>query len=110
MTQDGPTTPPRACNAPLPTAEALKLLEEHHQFPGPYTFKVIGAWEDQFVNAVKEAAVGVLEKASDCRLSTRPSSKGRYVSISLETQMRDSAQVLAMYAALRKVEGVVVLV
>lgn len=101
---------PSACNAPLPTAEALKLLEEHHQFPGPYTFKVIGAWEDEFVSAVKEAAVGVLEKASDCRLSTRPSSKGRYVSISLETQMQDSAQVLAMYAALKQVDGVVVLV
>lgn len=101
---------PSACRAPLPTAEALKLLEDHHQFPGPYTFKVIGRWEDEFVNAVKEAAMGVLEKASDCIFSTRPSSKGRYVSISLDTTMRDSAQVLDMYAALRQVEGVVVLV
>jgi putative lipoic acid-binding regulatory protein len=101
---------PSACRAPLPTAEALKLLEEHHQFPGPYTFKVIGLWEDEFVSAVKEAAATVLEKGDDCKLSTRPSSKGRYVSISLDTTMRDSAQVLAMYAALRQVEGVVVLV
>ncbi len=101
---------PSACRAPLPTAEALKLLEEHHQFPGPYTFKVIGLWEDEFVSAVKEAAEGVLEKPEDCKLSTRPSSKGRYVSISLDTNMRDSAQVLDMYTALRKVQGVVVLV
>lgn len=107
MTQD---RPPSACRAPLPTDEALKLLEEHHQFPGPFTFKVIGLWEDEFVSAVKEAAVGLLEQASDCRLSTRPSSKWRYVSISLEVQVRDSAQVLAMYAALRQVDGVVVLV
>ena len=107
MTQD---QMPSACRAPLPTVEALKLLEEHHQFPGPYTFKVIGLWEDKFVSAVKKAAVGVLEKAEDCKLSTRPSSKGRYVSISLDTIMRDSAQVLDMYAALRRVEGVVVLV
>jgi uncharacterized protein len=101
---------PSACSTPLPTAEALKLLDEHHQFPGPFTFKVIGLWEDEFVSAVKEAAAGVLEKASDCKVSTRPSSKGRYVSISLEARIRDSAQVLEMYAALRKVEGVVVLV
>jgi len=101
---------PSACNAPLPTAEALKLLEEHHQFPGPYTFKVIGPWEDGFVDAVKHAAVGVVQKASDCKLSTRPSSKGRYVSISLDVTMQDSAQVLAMYAALRQVDGVVILV
>lgn len=101
---------PSASSAPLPKAEALKLLEDHHQFPGPYTFKVIGLWEDEFVSAVKEAAAGVLEKAGDCKVSTRPSSKGRYVSISLDTTMRDSAHVLEMYAALREVEGVVVLV
>jgi putative lipoic acid-binding regulatory protein len=102
--------PPSACSAPLPTAEALKLLEEHHQFPGPYTFKVIGPWQDEFVNAVQQVAQGSLEKASDYILTTRPSSKGRYVSVSLEARVRDSAQVLDIYAALRQVEGVMVLV
>jgi putative lipoic acid-binding regulatory protein len=101
---------PCTCRSPLPTAEALKLLEEHHQFPGPYTFKVIGFAGEQFLAEVKAAAQGVLGADSDCVLSTRPSSGGRYVSISVDAIMRDSAQVLDMYAALRQVPGVVVLV
>ncbi len=107
MTQD---RMPSACRGPLLTADALKLLEEHHQFPGPYTFKVIGFAGEAFLAAVKEAAQGVLGSADDYELSTRPSSAGRYVSISLDADMRDSAQVLDMYTALKQVQGVVVLV
>lgn len=99
-----------SCHTPLPTGEALKLLEEHHQFPGPYTFKVIGYADEDFEREVRQTASGVLSPEAECQVSARLSSGGRYVSLSVEACMKDSAQVLAMYAALKKIEGVVMLV
>lgn len=40
----------------------------------------------------------------------RPSSAGRYLSVILEVLVADAQQVLAIYAALKQVQGVVVLV
>jgi putative lipoic acid-binding regulatory protein len=92
--------------------EALRLLEQHHQFPSQYMFKVIGFAGPQFMTAVQAAAesvLGVLENP-ERQLRCRPSSGGRYLSITLEVVVADAAQVLAIYGALKQVQGVVVLV
>jgi putative lipoic acid-binding regulatory protein len=91
--------------------EALKLLEEYHQFPCVYAFKAIGQDSPEFKDAVQEAAQGVLGALYwGSELMAKPSSKGKYISITVETEVKDAAQVLEVYAALKKVEGLVVLV
>lgn len=101
---------PGTCRPPLLSQEALALLEEHHCFPGEYTFKVIGFAGEEFTAAVQGAAARVLGPISPDQVRVRPSSGGRYVAVNLEVQVADSAQVLEVYAALRQVQGVVVLV
>lgn len=96
---------------PLLSQQALELLEKHHQFPGPYTFKVIGFGGEGFaedVAAAAETVLGPLDR--DACLRLRPSSGGKYLSVTLEVEPASAKQVLAIYAALRLVEGVVVLV
>lgn len=99
-------------SAPVLTQEALRLLERFHHFPGDYTFKVIGFGGEEFTAAVGQAAATVLGPPSQAerRLTSRPSRGGRYTAVTLETRVSDAQQVLAIYAALRQVQGVVVLI
>lgn len=87
------------------------MLEEHHCFPGPYTFKVIGFGHDEFAAEVRAAAEGVVGPLTDrFAVRTRPSSGGKYHAVTLEVEAGGADQVLGIYEALRAVEGVVMLV
>ena len=92
--------------------EALRLLERFHGFPGDYMFKVIGFGADEFTAAVRRAAETVLGplEGPERRLSSRPSRSGRYTAVTLEARVSGAQQVLDIYAALKQVRGVVVLV
>ncbi|MFH1035844.1 MAG: DUF493 domain-containing protein [Pseudomonadota bacterium] len=96
----------------LLSQEAMTLLEQHHQFPSEYMFKVIGFAGDDFLAAVRRAAESVLGPLDDPerQVRGRPSSGGRYLAVTLEVRVADAAQVLAVYTALKQVRGVAVLV
>ncbi len=96
----------------LLSQEALSLLEQHHQFPSEYMFKVIGFAGPDFLPAVRRAAESVLGRLEEPerQVRGRPSSGGRYLAVTLEVLVANAAQVLAIYAALKQVQGVVVLV
>lgn len=101
----------KCAGQPVLSAEALALLERHHCFPGPYMFKVIGFGAEGYVDDVRRAAESVLGPiGDDDQLRARASSGGKYVAVTLDVQVRDSHQVLAVYTALRGVAGVVSLV
>jgi hypothetical protein len=87
----------------------MELLEEHHQFPGEYMFKIIGFAGEGFGSEVSAAAARVLGQES-VEASFRPSRRGRYLAVTLETRVESAQQVLEVYAELRRVEGVVMLV
>jgi putative lipoic acid-binding regulatory protein len=96
---------------PLLSQQALELLDKHHQFPSQYMFKVIGFGGPGFAEDVAcaaEAVLGPLDRTSCLRC--RPSSGGKYLSVTLEMEMASAQQVLDIYAALRTVQGVVILV
>ncbi|MCB2189517.1 MAG: DUF493 domain-containing protein [Deltaproteobacteria bacterium] len=96
---------------PDPAAEARRMLEEYHTFPGSYMFKIIGFAREAFapeVRAAAEAVLGPLEEVGSLR--GRPSSGGKYLAVTLEVEVANPDQVLAIYAGLRLVAGVVVLV
>ncbi len=97
---------------PILTQEALSLLERFHHFPGDYMFKVIGFGAEEFTTAVRQAAEAVLGPLGEAggRLHSRPSRGGRYTAVSLEVKVVDARQVLEVYAAFKRVQGVVVLV
>ncbi|MFH1061001.1 MAG: DUF493 domain-containing protein [Pseudomonadota bacterium] len=110
MTDPDRTAPPPA--EPALSAEALALLERFHHFPGEYMFKIIGFGGAEFTAAVSDAAAAVLGPLGGPgrRVGSRPSSGGRYTAVTLEVEVSGARQVLDIYAALKQVQGVVVLV
>lgn len=99
------------CSSCSDDKATLALLQEHHQFPCEYMFKVIGFEHDEFAAEVRRAAEVVLgpllEKG---QVRSRPSSGGKYLAVTLEVPVDSAQQVLAIYAGLKKIEGVAVLV
>lgn len=99
---------PKNCDAQTEYHKSLDLLNQYHDFPCCYMFKVIGYNADGFLDSVQEAAQGVLGPLNPKKdLRSRPSREGRYLSVTIETGVHDAQQVLAVYAALKGLEGVV---
>lgn len=93
---------------PLSGPEALKLLERHHKFPGPYMFKAVGYSEVGFearVRGAVEKVLGPLQEERPMRM--RHSSGKKYLSVTLEVEVASAEQVLEVYAGLRQVNGVI---
>lgn len=85
-----------------------ELLEATHEFPGPYTFKAFGPASEPFERAVVEAAAGVVA-AERIRVSRRTSGTGRKVCVTLDVEVASADEVLAVYAALRAVPALAML-
>ncbi len=86
-----------------------ELLESTHTFPCEYRFKVIGSVEDSFVGRVLAAVIAELDEGIEPAFSTRTTSGGRHVSVTIEQEMSSAAHVLAVYGRLRNLEGLVML-
>ncbi|WP_419787848.1 DUF493 family protein [Pseudodesulfovibrio sp.] len=74
-----------------------KLLNDHHEWPCPYLFKFIVPFEklDEFCSLFQ-----------DYDLRTRPSRTGKYVSVTFETNMCSSHEVMEVYSTAAQVSGV----
>jgi len=88
---------------------ALELLENTHEFPGPYTFKVIGRVENGFVARVVAAVRDELAASVDPPFRCRETAGGRHVAVTLEPCVQTSQEVLAVYRRLRLLTGLVML-
>ena len=84
----------------------LDRLRDVHEFPGPYVFKVIGANSEAFVSQVVQAAVNALGRGADPDVSTRESSKGNHLSVTLSVTVEDPESVLDVYAAFKHLDDV----
>ena len=76
----------------------LPLLERHHQFPGPYTFKFIVATQQ------KKAVMAMMPGAT---LQERPSRRGKYIALSFTQNVQSANQVMAIYHQVAALEGVI---
>jgi uncharacterized protein len=89
-------------------ARLLALLESQHDFPGPFTFKVIyrndGPTPETVVAAVRQAT-GLSKPLGEP--SQRASATSRFIALTLDFQVPTAARVLDVYAALRSIEGVI---
>ncbi|HLN32453.1 MAG TPA: DUF493 domain-containing protein [Gemmataceae bacterium] len=88
---------------------AIELLENTHEFPGPYLFKVIGLVDNGFVARVVAAVRDELAQEIDPPFKVRQSTGGRHISITLEPTVQTAHQVLAVYRRIRQTAGLEVL-
>lgn len=88
---------------------AIDLIEAHHTFPGPYTFKVIGKSEGGFTARVVAAVRDELEAEVDPPFRIRHTAGGRHVSVTVEPVMETAWDVLAVYSRLRETDGLVMM-
>ena len=91
----------------MKSSDAISLLNQCHSFPGLYVFKLIGDNTSRFCDAVWLAVLKELGGAVDRegRLSTRESSRGRYLSVTLKLEMESAEQVLRLYERFSKLRG-----
>lgn len=82
------------------------LLEEVHDFPGPYTVKAIGPHDESFVKAIRAAAQAAHSGDNEPEISARVSAKGNHMSITATIHAAHSDDVFALYAALKKVDAI----
>jgi len=88
---------------------AIELLENNHEFPGPYLFKVIGRVDNGFVARVVAAVRDELAQEIDPPFRVRQSTGGKHISITLEPTVQTAHQVLAVYRRIRQTAGLEVL-
>ena len=88
--------------------QSLRLLEQYHQFPGSYTFKIIGPARPDWTEDVRQAAQSVLSNLGDGLSLSRQS--GNYQSLELRAHVQSAAHVLEVYAVLQKLPEVKMLI
>jgi len=78
---------------------ALALLESHHQFPGPFDFRVVVAPPDKELTvAAMLAAAGSGARMED--VGERLSSKGNYLALRVRIHVTSAERVLDVYEVL----------
>ncbi len=89
----------------MTSEHARELLAATHPFPGVYTIKAIGRARPGFVDHIVQAARCALERAADVQHSVRTTPQGRHVAVTLQLSVLTPEEVLAVYAALKTIEG-----
>lgn len=98
MKKDGPENPPQA------DEEKKPLIE----YPAVYTFKVMGKQSHGFSEYVRELFRKLMgTEISPDSIHEQPSSKGKYVSVSVSVYLLSEEHRRAIYAELHKDERVI---
>lgn len=85
------------------------LLESNHVFPGPYQIKAIGALDNDFPARVIAAVLEELSGPSEIDHSVRETPNARHAAVTLMLTVQSAGQVRAIYARIREVEGLTML-
>ena len=97
--------PPENPDLAPPTPQ--ELLDAVHSFPCEFHIKVIGATENDFIGRVVAAVISAEVAETDIKYTSRETAGGRHSSVSIDVLAQSSDHVMAIYAAIRTVEGVV---
>ena len=93
----------------LPAPPPLELLQSTHRFPCRFTFKVIGLDVEEFSLRAVTAVCCALPAGTTPDCSTRQTANGRHIAVTIEPEVHSAEQVLAIYAQLQRLEGLVLL-
>jgi putative lipoic acid-binding regulatory protein len=98
MKTDGPKVPPAEAQEKKPLIE----------YPAVYTFKVMGVQEHGFVEYVRTLFKRLMgTEISPDSISEQPSSKGKYVSVSISVYLLSEEHRRAIYAQLHQEKRIV---
>lgn len=87
----------------------LDLLESGHTFPGTYQIKAIGRVADDFANRATEALRAEIGSGPPLQIRSRTTPDGRHVSLTFDIFVQSAEEVHAIYARIRGVTGLVML-
>ena len=90
----------------MPSAE---LLDQQHDFPCAYTFKVIGRATNEFPARVVAEVRQELQLEDDPPYYCRQTRNGGHVSVTIEPECQSAQQVIAIYARLTGLKELVML-
>lgn len=82
----------------------VEKLQETHEFPGVYTFKIIGEIHTLQKECIDGAVRNVVPNAM-CTLTQRTSAGGRFVAWSMELYVQNADTVVDIYEQLMKLPG-----
>jgi putative lipoic acid-binding regulatory protein len=85
------------------------LLAGSHSFPGVYQFKAIGSADGDFPARVVEAVVAEVGSPESVDYSVRETAGGRHVALTLNVNVESPEQVRSIYARVRDLEGLLLL-
>lgn len=98
----------KPADSPEARRRAIELLEANHEFPCDFSVSVIARNDEAVTAAVlAAAAVGLETPLAEGSHERRPSGQGTYVSHRLSVPCASAEAVLALYARLRAVDGVI---
>jgi putative lipoic acid-binding regulatory protein len=89
--------------------ESIERLNQTHDFPQPVMVKAIGQNENEFETRVADAVCETLQLDNQPIYRTRLAKSGNHIAVTLEPVFQSAEEVLAVYEALRAIEGVVML-
>lgn len=69
------------------------------ELPCHHTFKVMGEMRHPLAQVVSEIALGICPGFDASRITMRPSSGGKYLSVTIEVYLETREQINALYAA-----------
>ena len=83
--------------------DKLKIQLEQQEWPSLYLFKFISPSDNHKIALI----TNMFDKVSD--ITIRPSSKGKYTSISVKEIMMSADKVIELYEEAAKIDGVIIL-
>jgi uncharacterized protein len=102
---------PTGDNVPVePSADSLlESLEINHEFPGLFTFKVIGSNPASFARSVILAVAEELSLDAEPPHSLKQTPNGRHVSVTLTLTVETPQHVVRVYQRLKTLDDLVML-
>ena len=88
----------------------LESLSINHQFPGPFTFKVIGSNPARFARSVILAVADELSLDDEPPHSLKQTPNGRHVSVTLTLTVQTPRDVVRVYQRLKTLDDLVMLI
>jgi putative lipoic acid-binding regulatory protein len=86
-----------------------ELLEDTHSFPCRFIFKAIGKTDDDFADRAVATVRSTLKLDFDPPHELRQTTAGRHIAVTIDAWVETSSQVIEVYAALRAVDGLVMM-
>ncbi len=78
--------------------QSKKILDNHHKWPCPYVYKFI---------VPSEKLSQLTDLFPDENIITRKSKSGKYISVTMESTMCSSEEVMDFYARASQVQGLI---